>query len=1108
MPKREDIRKVLVIGSGPIVIGQAAEFDYSGTQACRALREEGVAVVLVNPNPATIMTDPNIADKVYLEPLTVQTLEEIIEKERPDGLIATMGGQAGLNLTVKLYDLGILRKFQVELLGTGVESIRKGEDRQRFKNAMISLGQPLPRSMVATRETEIGDVLDAVGLPCVVRPAFTLGGTGGGHAETVEELKELLERGLTASPIHKVLVESSLCGQKEIEFEVVRDGAGNAIAVCSMENIDPMGIHTGDSIVVAPALTLTDGEYQMLRKAALGIADGLDIEGACNVQFALKQDGTEYYVIEVNPRVSRSSALASKATGYPIARVAAKIALGFNLDEIPNEVTGKTFACHEPALDYVTVKIPRWPWDKFSGGHRELGLQMKSTGEVMAIARTFEEALGKGLSSLDEGKELWRLLNDRSVSREEILIKLACPDDTRIIWVLKALDLGVLPAEISSITGIDRFFIDRMARIVELERKVRNEIRLKDTCKNRNISRFKKSADGQCGGGHTNQASENPPFYLRNLLFSCKQMGLSDRRIADLLCVTEEEVRGIRESWGIKPVFKMVDTCAGEFGAKTPYYYSTYEEFDEVSLSYRETGRPSVVVLGGGPIRIGQGIEFDYCAVHAAWTLEKEGYCSIIINNNPETVSTDFNTASKLYFEPLTFEHVKAVLDLEKPLGVLVAFGGQTAINLVKDLDRAGVKIFGTSPNSIDITEDRHKFTKLLGEIGTPVIPGTAVFSKGEAVKAAQKIGFPLVVRPSYVLGGRAMAIVYNEEEFLDYLEEAIHTGEGYAILLDRYIPAKEVDVDVLSDGCSIYVPAIIEHVERSGVHSGDSIGIIPATGLSESVRKTIIDYTEKLCTSLKIKGIANIQYIVDGDTVYCLEVNPRASRTVPFVTKITGFPLISVATGLSLGRTLKSYGISTRYGPEPRFYAVKMPVFSWAKIPGVDPCVGPEMKSTGEVMGIGCTLEEAMLKGFVAQGIDRIGDGGRVLMTIADRDKSSSVIVAKLLHESGWKIYATRGTAAYLLKHGIDCEVVLKITETESHKGGPNIKELISAKGVDLVVNTYTKGGREERDGFKIRTLAAQKNIPVLTCLDTALAFAKAYSKKVTPGIVALPLS
>lgn len=1072
MPKDRSIRKVLVIGSGPIVIGQAAEFDYSGTQACRALREEGVQVVLLNPNPATIMTDASIADRVYLEPLTLQSVEQILHRERPDGIIATMGGQAGLNLAREMHESGVLDRFGARLLGTGAEAIKKGEDRDLFKETMISIGQPVPRSMTVTGIDQVDEVERTVGLPCVIRPAFTLGGTGGGYAATHDELVACIQRGLSASPIHEVLVESSLYGQKEIEFEVVRDGAGNSIAVCSMENIDPMGIHTGDSIVVAPALTLTDREYQMLRQAALDIASGLDIRGACNVQFALKPDGSEYHVIEVNPRVSRSSALASKATGYPIARVAAKIALGFNLDEIVNEVTGRTMACHEPVLDYVALKLPRWPWDKFSGGQRNLGLQMKSTGEVMAIGRTFEEALGKAISSLDDKKAI--LDYAASAPRDVILQKLRNPDHTRLMWIFRALYNGMEPGEISAETGINIFFIERIARIVEVEK------------------------DLATWAGAKSMALSYPA-----LLQKAKAMGLTDRRIGDLLGASEDEIRQARESFGIRAAFKMVDTCAGEFEAKTPYFYSTYEESSDAHHLVRRSRKPAVVVLGSGPIRIGQGIEFDYCAVHAAWALEKEGFASIIINNNPETVSTDFNTATRLYFEPLTFEHVKNVIDLEEPAGVLVGFGGQTAINLVAPLHRAGVKILGTSPQAIDITEDRGKFTRLLHDLGIPVIRGTAVTSRDEAIRAAKIIGYPVIVRPSYVLGGRAMAIVYNQDDLMDYLDEAMQASEGHPILIDKYILAREVEVDVVSDGTRAYIPAILEHVERSGVHSGDSIAQIPAVGLSEVAKKKIADYTESLCRALQIRGIANIQYIVDGDMVYCLEVNPRASRTVPFVTKVTGFPLIAVATGLALGRSLKSYGIVSTLGADPPVYAAKLPVFSWSKIL-VDPIVGPEMKSTGEVMGMGSSIEEALLKGFIAHGMRKTGPG-KAIVTVADRDKPQAAQVARMLSQAGWKLFATRGTASYLAGLGIAAEPVLKVSEKRSGEEGPDIESLMMSGEIDLVINTFTRGGREERDGFQIRTLAIQKNIQLLTCIDTAVAFARAAANRIAPEVICL---
>lgn len=1068
MPKREDIRRVLVLGSGPIVIGQAAEFDYSGTQACRALREEGIYVCLLNPNPATIMTDIGMADRTYIEPLTVESVRQIFEKEKIDGLIATMGGQAGLNLAVSLADCGLLEEYGVRLLGTDIAAIQKGEDRDLFKRTMQELGQPVPASMVATSMDQAGEALKTVGVPCVIRPAFTLGGTGGGFVDRLEDFEERLERGLLASPVHEALVEASLYGQKEIEFEVIRDNAGNSITVCSMENIDPMGIHTGDSIVVAPTLTLTDRQYRRLRKAALDIADGLGIAGACNVQLAMKVGTEEYCVIEVNPRVSRSSALASKATGYPIARVAAKIALGYNLDEIQNEVTKKTMACHEPAIDYVALKLPRWPWDKFSEGKKALGLQMKSTGEVMAIGRTFQEALGKGISSMDQKNELWGKIGVSDLPRERIMEGLRAADDTRLMWIFRALAKGISPSEVSDITGIDRFFVECIATMVQAERDLAD-------CRERISSIERGNADAD----------------VAPVLRRAKQLGISDRRIAALWGVNEKTVRDVREGLAVKPAFKMVDTCAGEFEATTPYYYSTYEGNSEVK-PWEGGSRPRAVVLGGGPIRIGQGIEFDYCAVHAAWALEREGYSSIIINNNPETVSTDFNTASRLYFEPLTFEHVMTVIDIEKPAGVFVGFGGQTAINLVDSLTKAGVKVLGTSADAIDVTEERGRFISLLHDLGIPAIRGTAVRTKDEALRAADFIGFPLVVRPSYVLGGRGMAIVYDRDELVSFMDEAIGENEGHDVLIDKYVLAVEAEVDVVSDGTSSFIPAIIEHVERSGVHSGDSIAVIPSGRISAAAKAKIIEYSDALCRALPIRGIANIQYIVDRDSVYCLEVNPRASRTVPFVTKVTGFPLIRVATGLSLGRSLASYGVTAGCGPDPLYHAVKMPVFSWSKIPGVDPIVGPEMKSTGEVMGFGDTQDQAMLKCFRTQGPLQTGSGGAIL-TVADREKDSAVEVAKDLSQAGWTLYATKGTAAYLEGHGIPALRVLKFSESDGLQSGQSIEAVILQGKAQVVINIFTKGERAERDGFKIRALASSRNIPVLTCMDTSLAFAKA---------------
>jgi len=1095
MPKLPGIRKVLVLGSGPIVIGQAAEFDYSGTQACKALKEEGIEVLLLNPNPATIMTDADMADRTYIEPLTVDSVVQVFEKERPDGLIATMGGQAGLNLAVKLAEAGLLDKYGVRVLGTDVAAIRKGEDRDLFRETMREIGQPVPSSMIVTGMDQAEEALRVVGVPCVIRPAYTLGGTGGGFVNKIEDFEASLERGLLASPVHEVLVEASLYGQKEIEFEVIRDSAGNAIIVCSMENIDPMGIHTGDSIVVAPTLTLSGREYEMLRRAALDIVHGLGIRGACNVQMALKPTGDEYCVIEVNPRVSRSSALASKATGYPIARVATKIALGYNLDEIVNEITKKTMACNEPVIDYVALKLPRWPWDKFSEGQKTLGLQMKSTGEVMAIGRTFQEALGKGISSMDQKNELWGRICQSEAgghSRDRVLEGLKAGDDTRLMWIFRALAIGISPSEVSNVTGIDRFFIERIATMVEVEREL---VALREG----DLRQDSLTAAANCPSPSHDTGARDRASILRR----AKELGLSDRRIAALWGVTEQDVREAREAARIRPVFKMVDTCAGEFEAETPYYYSTYESITE-ARPLDSDSRPKVVVLGGGPIRIGQGIEFDYCAVHAAWALEREGYASIIINNNPETVSTDFNTASRLYFEPLTFEHVMNVIDIEKPAGVLVGFGGQTAINLVDSLTKAGVRVLGTGPDAIDITEERGRFIALLHDLGIPAIQGTAVRTKEDALRASEIIGFPLVVRPSYVLGGRGMAIVYNRDELVQFMDEAMGENEGHDVLLDKYVLAVEAEVDVVSDGISAFVPAIIEHVERSGVHSGDSIAVIPSGRISSKAKTKIVEYSLALCRALRVKGIANIQFIVDGDTVYCLEVNPRASRTVPFVTKVTGFPIIRVATGLSLGRTLKSYGITAKCGPDPVRYAVKMPVFSWSKIPGVDPIVGPEMKSTGEVMGFGDTEDHAMLKCFDTQGIFRAGPAG-ALLTVADREKAQAVYVAEALSRAGWTLYATNGTAAYLEEHGIPAKRVLKFSESDNGQRGQGIHEVITQGKVQVVINIFTKGERAERDGFKIRALASSRNIPVLTCMDTSLAFAKAVASGAGSGLVAL---
>lgn len=1045
MPLRKDLRKIMVIGSGPIVIGQAAEFDYAGTQACRALKEEGMEVVLVNSNPATIMTDPEMADRVYLEPLTLDFIAEIMRKERPDGLLPTLGGQVGLNLALQLAEAGILEEVGTRLLGTPLEAIQRAEDRQQFKAMMQAIGEPVPRSRIVTRVEEALEFAAENGYPVIVRPAYTLGGTGGGLAHNEEELKAIVLKGLRLSLINQVLVEQSVAGWKEIEYEVMRDGADNCITVCNMENIDPVGIHTGDSIVVAPSQTLSDKEYHMLRRTALKIIRALGIEGGCNIQFALDPQSWQYYVIEVNPRVSRSSALASKATGYPIARVAAKIALGLTLDEIPNAVTRETKACFEPALDYCVVKIPRFPFDKFSLADRTLGSQMKATGEVMAIDRTFEGALLKAVRSLELKLDGLTLDTFARFSDACLKQKMAEADDERLFVVAEGLRRGWSIEEINEITGIDPFFLAKIKNIVEMEETLR-----------------------KAGKALT-------PEILRR----AKEKGFSDSQIARLTGLQEEEIREKRELQGLKPVYKIVDTCAAEFEAVTPYFYSTYDREDEGEV---EPG-DKVAVLGSGPIRIGQGIEFDYCCVHSAWALRRAGVKSIIINNNPETVSTDFDTSDRLYFEPLAPEDVINVLKKEKPQGVIVQFGGQTAINLAKHVASAGFKVLGTSVEDIDRAEDREKFDALLEKLKIPRPRGGAATSVEQVARIAKELGFPVLVRPSYVLGGRAMEIVHNEGELLEYATTAVKVTPEHPILVDKYLPGIEVEVDAISDGEEVLIPGIMEHVERAGVHSGDSIAVYPARSLSEEAKGKIVAYTVRLARALRVKGLLNIQFVLHKGEVYVLEVNPRSSRTVPYLSKITGVPMVALATNIMLGRTLREQGYRGGLLPPPDYVAVKVPVFSFGKLLQVDTFLGPEMKSTGEVLGIDTTYETALYKGLVAAGC-LIPEQGTLLATIADKDKAEAVPLLKGFAELGFKIVATAGTAGALAAAGLFVERVGKIRE-----GSPHILDYIRGGKVHLIVNTLTRGRQPERDGFKIRRAAAELGIPCLTSLDTARA-------------------
>lgn len=1060
MPKRKDLRKVMVIGSGPIVIGQAAEFDYSGSQACRALREEGLEVVLVNSNPATIMTDPNMADRVYIEPLTVEFLERIIAKERPDGLIPTLGGQTGLNLATQLAMEGVLDRYGVELLGTPLTAIQNAEDRELFRRLMQQIGEPIPESVAVTSVEEAIAFAERIGYPVIIRPAYTLGGTGGGVANNENELRQIVQRGLALSLIGQVLVEQCVLGWKEIEYEVMRDGADNCITVCAMENFDPMGVHTGESIVVAPTQTLTDVEYQMLRSAALKIIRALGVQGGCNIQFALDPNSLRYYVIEVNPRVSRSSALASKATGYPIARVAAKIAIGLRLDEIPNAVTKKTLACFEPSIDYVVVKLPRWPFDKFPTADRTIGTQMKSTGEVMAIGRSFEEAMLKAVRGAEIGTSglFHREITGKSDIELEELIR--TPNDLRLFAIAEALRRGMTIREIHELSHIDPWFLEKLRNIVEME--------------------FRLASVGWSG-------------LTKKLLWEAKHMGFSDRYIAECLgtrdsgrgtrslAEAEERVRQMRKVWDVKPVYKMVDTCAAEFEAETPYFYSTYEPNGENEAIPSE--RPKVVVLGSGPIRIGQGIEFDYCSVHCVWALQELGYDAIMVNCNPETVSTDFDTSDRLYFEPLTLEDILHIVENEKPIGVIVQFGGQTPLNLAEGLHKAGVPILGTDFDSIDIAEDRDRTHWLLNSLGIPYPPGKAVTSIEEALQVAREVGYPVLVRPSYVLGGRAMDIVYNEEEMLTYLEYVVSVAPDRPILVDKYLAGTEAEVDAICDGEECLIPGIMEHIERAGVHSGDSIAVCPPQTLSETAKQRIVDYTQAIAKVLKVRGLINIQFVVLGDDVYVLEINPRASRTVPYMSKLTGVPMVNLATKCIMGMNLRQLGWQGGLLPEPEFVGVKAPVFSMGKLFKAEIELGPEMKSTGEVMGIDREFPKALYKALVAAGYN-VPLGGKLLVTVADKDKPEALPIVQGFAELGFRLFATSGTANFLRRHGIECEVVRKIEE-----GEPNLLNLLTRKQVHLVINTPSASRLSQRDDLIIRRAAVEHGIPCTTSLDTARA-------------------
>ncbi len=1045
MPRRSEVKKVLVIGSGPIVIGQAAEFDYAGTQACRALRADGIEVVLVNSNPATIMTDANIADRVYIEPLTVDTLKKIISREMPDSILPTLGGQTGLNLAVELSESGFLEQQGVRLLGTAVEAIRMAEDRLAFKEAMERIGEPCIASKVVNHLQDALDFANEIGYPVIVRPAYTLGGSGGGIAVDPEELKEIGTYGLRISRVGQVLIEKSITGWKEIEYEVMRDSKGNSISVCNMENVDPVGIHTGDSIVVAPSQTLTDREHQMLRSSALKIIATLGIEGGCNVQFALHPKSFEYAVIEVNPRVSRSSALASKATGYPIAKVATKIAIGYGLDEILNEVTGKTFACFEPTLDYVVVKIPKWPFDKFVSADRTLGTQMKATGEVMAISNSFESALMKAIRSLELGLYTLEQSSYKRYETDSLLERIRKVDDERIFAIAEAFRRGVSMATIVELTQMDDFFLWKIQQLVNMEEALK------------------------C-------------FSINNItkevMDKGKKMGFPDVAIAGFLGCDEAQVKALRKKWGIVAVYKTVDTCAAEFDAATPYYYSTYDRHSEVISSKQK----KVLVIGSGPIRIGQGIEFDYCTVHSVWALKDLGYETIIINNNPETVSTDFDTADRLYFEPLTPEDVANVVEAENPIGAIVQFGGQTAIKLTKALNDMGVKIFGTEPLFVDMAEDREKFDLMLEEMGILRPKGKSVYNSEQAISVAQQLGYPVLVRPSYVLGGQGMEIAYNDHDISDFMSIVNRVRQEHPILIDKYLMGKELEVDAICDGEHILIPGIMEHLERAGIHSGDSISVYPTQSIAQDIKDLMVETTGKLARALQVVGLMNVQYVLFENQLYVIEVNPRSSRTVPYISKVTGIPMVNMATQIMMGKKLADFPHGTGIAPEVEFSTIKVPVFSFEKLRNVDISLGPEMKSTGEVLGIGKTFPEAFLKGIIAAGIRLPKKGSGILMTVRDTDKEELVLLANEFQRMGFSIWATEKTARALETNGIKVSTVAKIGE-----GSPNLLDIIEEGRISMVINTPTRGKKPERDGFKIRRKAIEMAIPCLTALDTA---------------------
>ena len=1100
MPKNKDVKKVLVIGSGPIVIGQAAEFDYAGTQACRSLKEEGIEVVLVNSNPATIMTDKDIADEVYIEPLTVKTLEQIIEKEKPDSILPTLGGQAGLNLGMELDESGFLKSHNVKLLGTTAETIRKAEDRQEFKDTMEKIGEPCAASLVVHNVKDGVEFASKIGYPVVLRPAYTLGGSGGGIAYNQVQCEEILENGLRLSRASEVLVERCIAGWKEIEYEVMRDSAGNCITVCNMENIDPVGVHTGDSIVVAPSQTLSDKEYQMLRSAALNIIDELQITGGCNVQFALHPTSFEYCVIEVNPRVSRSSALASKATGYPIAKVAAKIALGYTLDEIKNAITGKTYASFEPTLDYCVVKFPRLPFDKFITAKRTLTTQMKATGEVMSICTNFEGAMMKAIRSLEQHVDCLTSYDFSELDDDELLERLKVVDDQRIWVIAEALRRGISHDRIHDITKIDLWFIDKLHTLVKMELKL---LRIGE-----------KNTEGKLG-----TVEDAKKIISFDTLLEAKRLEYPDTVISRLTRFSVDVLKQLREELGIKATFKIVDTCAAEFEAATPYYYSVYngpDSEDEAAISGQTkscsrdarhdtfspdsteprqdfTAKKKILVLGSGPIRIGQGIEFDYCSVHATWAFKKAGFETIIINNNPETVSTDFDIADKLYFEPLTPEDVENIVKLEKPDGAVVQFGGQTAIKLTQDLMKMGVKIYGTDAKDVDAAEDREIFDQILEETQIKRAQGATVYTAEEAKEVANRLGYPVLVRPSYVLGGQGMQIALSDQEIEEFMNIINRYAQDHPILVDKYLQGIETEVDAVCDGDDIVIPGIMEHIERSGIHSGDSISVYPAQSLSDKVKETIAEYTKRLAKALHVIGLINVQFIAVGDEVYIIEANPRSSRTVPYISKVTGIPIVDLAAKVMMGHKLKDLGYTPGLQPEAGYVAIKMPVFSFEKIRGAEISLGPEMKSTGECLGISKSFNEALYKAFLGAGVN-LPKYKQMIITVKDSDKGEVIEIARRYEKLGYIIYATRSTADTLNENGVRARKINRINQES-----PTVIDLILGHKIDLVIDTPTQGRDKSRDGFLIRRTAIETGVNVITALDTARALVTSLETQAT---------